>query len=92
MCLVFLSFDKSGYESDLLELCVHNNQATAAVSITDIARLGGGTDVDISLLFYLGGRTGGCSDLVKCLETFFRRKKSRWSTFIADKINVSYFT
>ena len=80
------------YESDLLELCVHNDQATAAVSITDIARLGGGTNMHISVLFYLSCRTGGCSDVVKCLETFFQREKSRWSTFIADKINVSCFT
>ena len=86
MCLVFLSFDKSGYESDLLELCVHNDQSTAAVSIADISRLGGGTNVDIFLLFYLGGRAGRCSDVVKCLETFFQGEKSECSTINLDKI------
>ena len=69
----------------LLELWVHNDQSTAAVSIADISRLGGGTDVHISLLFNLGGRAGGCSDGVKCLETFFHGKKSECSTIIGDK-------
>ena len=81
-----LVIDDSGYESDLLEMFVHNDQATAGVTVTNVSGLRSATEVDISLLFYSCSMAGWCPDVVKCFKTFFQGGKSGWSTFILDKI------
>ena len=60
----------------LLDKFVQNDQSTAAVSVTYVARRGGGTDVDMSLRVYFSSRAGGCTNVFKCLKTFFQGGKS----------------
>ena len=66
----------------LLELCVDNDQPTAAISTADISSKRRCTDVDISLLSYLGSRTCVRTYLIECLVAISKFRKSGWVTFI----------
>ena len=70
----------------LLELCVDNDETTAAVSIADISNLGRGTDVDIALLCYIWCRARGSPEIVEGFKTFFQGDKSEHFCFIVDSL------
>ena len=62
--------------SVLLNLFVQDDQTTAAVSIADVPRLRGGTDVDLLLFVYFSRGTSGSEYTVKRLVAIFQRRKS----------------